>query len=194
MESPSEAHSPGTGRDIGVISIDGELSHKAWLATPWHELWPAVSPDGQWVAYMSNESGDYQVYVRAFAAEGAPVQVSRDGGYRPFWSRDGKTLFYLAREAADGPVIALMAAKVRIGTTQPAAGTDGANSTPLDFETPEKLFDVPAGLPPDYSAFPDGERFLTHRRPTSEQNDRAVIHVMLNAHERLKQIAPVPED
>ncbi len=49
----------------------------------------------------------------------------------------------------------------------------------------------------DFSAFPDGERFLAHMPVTSEENDgndRAVIHVMLNAHERLKEIAPVPED
>ena len=64
----------------------------------------------------------------------------------------------------------------------------------MEFGTPEKLFDVPAGANLDFSAFPDGERFLTHIPLTSEQNDRAVIHVMQNAHERLKEIAPVPDD
>ena len=63
----------------------------------------------------------------------------------------------------------------------------------MDFETPEKLFDLPAAGPyPDFSALPDGERFLAVGPTTSEQNDPAVIHVMFNAHERLKQIAPVP--
>ncbi len=87
-----------------------------------------------------------------------------------------------------------MAATVRAGTSQPAATPDGAGPTRFEFETPlEKLFELPADAR-HVSAFPDGERFLTHMPPTSEQNDPAVIHVMLNAHERLKQIAPVPED
>ena len=62
-------------------------------------------------------------------------------------------------------------------------------------ETPEKLFDLPAAGPyPDISALPDGERFLAVGPATFEQNDPAVIQVMLSAHERLKEIAPVPED
>ncbi len=76
-----------------------------------------------------------------------------------------------------------------------SATPDGEGPIQLDFQTPTKLFDLGVrSLPAQVSAFPDGERFLTHMPPTSEQNDPAVIHVMLNAHERLKQIAPVPKD
>ena len=87
-----------------------------------------------------------------------------------------------------------MAANVRTGTTQPTGTPDSTDPTRLDFEIPKKLFDLPAGASGQLSAFPDGERFLTHMSATSEQNDPAVIHMMLNAHERLKQITSVPED
>ena len=86
-----------------------------------------------------------------------------------------------------------MAATIRGAATQPAAQA-GTKPTQLEIVAREKVFDMPAGVF-FVSAFRDGERFLTTMPLTSEGADGpAVIHVILNAHERLKQIAPVPED
>ena len=185
-ERPSEEHSPGTHSDIAVIDLEGEPRRTAWLETSFSEYAPAVSPDGLWVAFVSRETGKGQVNVRPFESSGGSQQVSRDSGRSPFWSRDGKTLFFTSGHA-------LMASNIRHGTTEPAATTDSAGPTRLDFETPEKLFDLPPGVR-DLSSFPAGERFLALIPATAEQNDPAIIHVMLEAHERLKRIAPVPRD
>ncbi len=60
-----------------------------------HSRNAAISPDGQWVAYASDESGDFQVYVRAYPGPGARYAVSVDGGDAPVWHPDGKRLFYV---------------------------------------------------------------------------------------------------
>ena len=68
------------------------------LRTPFGERSPAISPDGRWIAYQSNESGVFEIYVRPFsergAAKGGKWQVSSGGGLYPMWSRNGRELFY----------------------------------------------------------------------------------------------------
>ena len=60
---------------------------------PFHETAPELSPDGRFVAYASNESGQYEVYVRRFPDGGGKIKVSQHGGGQPRWSKDGKELF-----------------------------------------------------------------------------------------------------
>ena len=69
------------------------------LQTSDDEEVPMFSPDGRWLAYLSRQSGTYQVYVRAFPDRGAKWQVSNDGGYYPIWSRNGRDLFFVAPDA-----------------------------------------------------------------------------------------------
>jgi dipeptidyl aminopeptidase/acylaminoacyl peptidase len=72
---------------------------------------PRWSPDGEWLAYVSDETGAPQVYLRRVDGRGAPVQVSNAGGEVPRWRRDGRELYY---RAPDGPV---MAVGVTLGST-----------------------------------------------------------------------------
>jgi eukaryotic-like serine/threonine-protein kinase len=65
-----------------------------WLQTPFNEAGASLSFDGRWLAYSSNQTGADEVWVRPFPGPGAPVRVSSDGGRKPLWSRDGKTLYY----------------------------------------------------------------------------------------------------
>ena len=67
---------------------------EVFLKTPFQERSPMFSPDGRWLAYMSNESGRYEVYVEAFPHKGSKRQVSTDGGTLPAWSRKGNELFF----------------------------------------------------------------------------------------------------
>ena len=78
------------------------------VATAADEGYGTLSPDGRWLAYVSNESALYQVYLQAFPGPGLRRQVSANGGLEPQWSRDGKELFYLA------PDQTLMAVSVQI--------------------------------------------------------------------------------
>jgi eukaryotic-like serine/threonine-protein kinase len=65
-----------------------------WQQTPFAELGGSLSADGRWVAYVSNQTGAAEVWVRPFPGPGAAVRVSSGGGVKPVWSRDGKTIFY----------------------------------------------------------------------------------------------------
>ncbi|MEO7646805.1 MAG: protein kinase [Gemmatimonadaceae bacterium] len=83
-----------TRNDIMLLSADSTRSVRPYLKTPADEFAPAVSPDGRWLAYSSDESGRIEVYVRSFPNPGAKIQVSLDGGTEPRWSANGRELFY----------------------------------------------------------------------------------------------------
>jgi Tol biopolymer transport system component len=88
--------------DIGVLSMEGDHKLRPLLKEKYHEAQPRISPDGKWMAYTSNESGQNQIYVRPFPGveSGGRWQVSADGGDSPLWSPDGRELFYRSGNAA----------------------------------------------------------------------------------------------
>ncbi|MCH7604188.1 MAG: PD40 domain-containing protein, partial [Planctomycetes bacterium] len=81
--------------DIFTLTLDDDLKLEPLIATPANEHFAAPSPDGQWLAYTSDESGIPQVYIRPIDGRGARVQVSRDGGMNPIWTPDGSTMYFL---------------------------------------------------------------------------------------------------
>ena len=84
-------------RDVVAVRMDGSGELTEIAASPeFTEQAPALSPDGRWVAYTSNETGDDQIFIRPFPdARQRKVQVSRDGGLRPVWSHSGRELFFV---------------------------------------------------------------------------------------------------
>ena len=92
---------PATGADIWTLPVESGSSGlragkpEVFLQTPFHERGPVFSPDGRWLAYFSNESGNYRVYVDSFPNKGRKRQVSSDGNSGPMWSRNGKDLFFV---------------------------------------------------------------------------------------------------
>ena len=86
-----EVH-PDTRRDIWTLSL-GE-DPRPFLATEFNETAPQLSPNGRWIAYTSDQSGDVQVYVQPYPQGGRVIPISAEGGTEPVWSRDGRTLFY----------------------------------------------------------------------------------------------------
>ncbi|HEU5048708.1 MAG TPA: protein kinase [Gemmatimonadales bacterium] len=97
-------------RDIFLVPLDSTAEVTDLLRSTADEMAPVVSPDGRWMAYVSNESGRAEVHVRAFPGMEGRTQVSLEGGTEPLWSRDGRELFY--RSGA-----ALYAAEVRTSPT-----------------------------------------------------------------------------
>ncbi len=86
----------GVGWDLIALRLDGDRKPIPILATRFDESVASLSPDGKWLAYISNETGVSQVYVRPYPAGNGKWQISTETGLEPRWSGDGKTLFYQA--------------------------------------------------------------------------------------------------
>jgi len=98
---------PKTASDLWALPMEGDAKAFPVAQTAFDEVHGQFSPDGRWVAYTSNETGRYEIYVRPFPEGGGRWQVSTAGGIYPRWRRDGAELFYIA------PDNALMAVPVR---------------------------------------------------------------------------------
>ena len=150
------------GGDLMVIPVTGGGKPFPFLNSPFNEDQGAFSPDGKWVAYASNETGPFEVYVRPFPGPGRQWQISTDGGNSPRWRADGKELYFVA------PDRKLMAAAVTITAGNVSSGI------------PEVLFQTHMTRVPDkqqYDVARDG-RFLilTELREVSTEP----IHILLN--------------
>lgn len=82
-----------TGWDISLLNMETGAA-EAFLMTPFTEVLPALSPDGRWVAYHSNESGRFEVYVQRIGSEGGKWQISTDGGSMATWSRETREIIF----------------------------------------------------------------------------------------------------
>jgi hypothetical protein len=135
----------GTGaRDIYVSPLFDDRKAIRITHTRSDENEPHFSFDGKWIAYGSNKSGTWQVYVISFPALDQGCQVSAGGGGQPRWRRDGKELYYL------GPDGKMMAVDITAAPT-------------LDCGPPRELFDTGLRMNPvvdQYAVTPDGQRFL----------------------------------
>ena len=86
--------SPTTASNIWILSAEEELEAQPVLQTAFQEEFPVFSPDGRWLAYTSDATGQSQVYVQRFPVAGRKWQISADGGEFPLWSPDGRELYY----------------------------------------------------------------------------------------------------
>jgi serine/threonine-protein kinase len=169
--------SQGAG-DIVAVRTSGDTTPVPVAATPFTELHPALSPDGKWVAYASNESGAYEVYVRPFPdPSGGRWQVSNGGGAGPVWAPDGRELFYLNFNGR------LIAAQVQ-STPTFAVG----NLTPL-FDASRFALDF---FHQSFDVTPDGRSFIfaAPRRPGAGAKGPQVVwvdHWLDEVDARLKQ-------
>jgi Tol biopolymer transport system component len=168
---PVEAD-PKPGAVVGIRLGEAEL----FLGTPFDERHPALSPDGRWLAYASNESGIHEVYVRPFPGPGGQWQISAGGGNMPVWSLDGRELFF---ETLDQQVMAvsytvkggsLAAGKARVWT-----GIRLQNTR----------------LSPNYDLAPDGKR-LAALVADDGNGEKPLTHLtfLLNFFDELRRKAP----
>ena len=151
------------GNALWAASPGSDEPPELVLDTPFALAEPRLSPDGRWLAYISNESGNWEVYVEPFRRPGERVRVSVEGGGQPKWRGDGKELFY---RSLGGP---LMAVAVR----EAAEG--------LEVGLPTELFEAGVALRPvsdTYAVSTDGQRFLV-QVPVGEDVDKRV-HVITN--------------
>jgi eukaryotic-like serine/threonine-protein kinase len=133
-----------TSWDIWIFPMDGKSQPFAFVTGPFLEILPVFSPDERYVAYMSNETGRFEIYVQQFPGPGGKWQVSANGGVEPHWSADGKTIYF---RSLDGKI---MAAPVDTGPAFSAG-------VPVALFTAQTL---PGPRRNDLLVTRDGQRFL----------------------------------
>lgn len=167
--------SPGA-QDLMVLALDGTRRERSLLQTPSVERNGVVSPDGGWLAYESDSSGRFEIYVQPFPNAGAMHRlISVAGGTRPLWARNGQELFYVA------PGGALMAARV-----DTRGGTWSAGSPTKVLEGPY-VTESPGRTARSYDVSDDGKRFLMVKESPA---DAPRIVLIQDWTEELKRLVP----
>jgi Tol biopolymer transport system component len=164
---------PTTGVDIWVLRLSDRKA-QPFLRTPFNETTPRFSPDGHWLAYISDESGRFEVYVQPYPGPGGKWQISTEGGTEPIWNPNGRELFYRSSDK-------IMAVEI---TTQPSFS---AGKSKAVVEGP--YLPTPATLS-NYDVSPDGQRFLMLKPVEQTEAAPTQINVVLNWFEELKQKVP----
>jgi Tol biopolymer transport system component len=154
--------------EIWRVGHDSGSAPQRVLATAFHNLAPSLSPDGHWMAYATNESGRYEVYVRSYPGAGGRWQISLEGGEQPFWSPKGNEIFYRSGDA-------VMSAAVRTRPTFEVTGRTRLFSG--DYEQGVSGW-------PAYTVSPDGKTFLMLQRVTGV---RQAMVVTLNLFDELRR-------
>jgi Tol biopolymer transport system component len=179
-----------TGYDIWVLRLGDTSAASAqapsagsgqvrkaqvFLQTKFNEAAPQFSPDGHWLAYVSDESGRKEIYVQPYPGPGGKWQISTEGGVEPLWNRNGRELFYRSGKK-------MMAVEI---ATKPS----------FSAGTPKVLFEgqyqsLPTISTTNYDVSPDGRRFLMLKPTEQAQAAPTQINVVLNWFEELKRRVP----
>ena len=174
---------PKNSNDLMILPIEGDEKSgwkpgkpSVFLSTPAAEIVPMFSPDGRWIAYFSNESGQYEVFVRPFPGPGGKWQISTAGGLETAWSRTRRELFY---RALDNRIMVVSytvegdsfkADKPRLWSEQ-AISARRPQSTPFDLH-------------------PDGERIAAAGPSVQPEEKLDKVTFIFNFFDELRRIAP----
>jgi Tol biopolymer transport system component/predicted Ser/Thr protein kinase len=176
--------SSDTGWDLWTLPLDlSDPDHpkagkpELFLRTPANEIFPAVSPDGRWIAYESYESGSWEVYVRPFPGPGGKWQVSTAGGHLAVWSRNGRELFF---QNLDNRIMV---------TNYEAKNQSFVTSKPRLWSD-QQLRDVELNL--SYDLAPDDKRFAIFPQLKAPE-EKGDLHMtfLLNFFDELRRRAPL---
>jgi serine/threonine-protein kinase len=176
--------SQGTGFDLWTVPLEIDSSGiragqpEPFLSTQFDERHPAFSPDGQWIAYSSNESGAFQIYVRAFPDNGSKRPVSSTGGVYPVWSRTAPELFFRTEDNQ------IMVARYRV---------NGDSFTPEKPRVWSAKRLANLGVVLNYDLTPDGKQVaaIMSIEPQEESKTAHNVTLLLNFFDELRRRAPV---
>ena len=174
--------SAGTGSDLWTMPIDTTDpdnpkpgNPQPFLRAPATQADPQFSPDGRWIAYSSNESGHFEVYVRPFPGPGGTWMISAGDGSWPRWSRDGRQIFFTTN---DDRVMAVDCHAV--GDTFVAGKPRLWSETRMLHTAAWPVFDVS----------PDGKRLVTTPAPEEDRKGSLHLTFLLNFFDELKRRVP----
>jgi serine/threonine-protein kinase len=153
--------------DIFRVKADGSADREALITSRAREIDPDASPDGKWLAFQSDDTGRFEVYVVPYASDGRRQRMSRDGGQQPRWTRQGRELCYRS-----GPTASSIAC-VAIG---PDGRQIGEGRVIVDLKEAITAWDVS----------PDGERFYVIRNAIEGWQSTAPLQVVVNWFDELR--------
>jgi serine/threonine-protein kinase len=169
----------GTGADVMQVAVTGTHTVTPLVHTPATERNGVVSPDGRWLAYDADDSGQLEIYVRPYPeVDSGRWQVSTAGGTRPLWSPDGRELFYVS------PSNALL----RVGVER---GESWTATTPTMVLKDGSVVAPPGVGGRTYEVSPDGQRFLVVKEVSDSNASPPQIVIVQHFVELLKQLVPV---
>jgi len=172
-----EVAEPSRSYDIWRLDLTDTPAPTAFIQTQFNERCSRLSPDGHWLAYVSDESGRDEVYIQSFPQPGSKIQVSTSGGDQPVWSRHDRKLFFRGNGAIQ---------EITFQPGSPPSVSKARSLFPDSFESPQ------GGSHTGYDVFPDG-RFLMIQ--AGSQSDAASeIVVVVNWVEELKRLVPHGKD
>ncbi len=177
----AQGHAPF---DVWTAPVEGGANHprlgtpEPFLRGPFHGLGPRFSPDGRWLAYFSNETGTYEVYVRPFPGPGPQTRISTGGGLWPMWSPSAAELFFVAPDRRS------MVASYTAKADSFVAGKPQVWS--------EKRLLEATGAVSFHDLAPDGKHFAValNADGTAEQKPRTHLTFLLNFADYLRQRIP----
>ena len=158
----------GNGQDVWLLPLGGEPIPVLTMAA--REIGAASSPNGRWLAYVSDESGRDEIYVQPYPEAGRRWTISTSGGRAPLWSQQGDELYYRHENR-------VMVVPVETDPTF-------SNGVPRMLFEGSYLRSDRFGMP-YYDVSPDGQRFLMLTSPS-----KAGLHVVLNWFEELERLVP----
>ena len=171
----SDPKYPKLDDDILVLSLDeqsGKSRSRSFIRRNNNQRHGVWSPDGRWVAYSSEESGSWEIYVEPYPGPGPKTMISTKGGYQPVWSRDGKELLYFSGHGSPRMIAVTI-------ETEPEFRV-------IEFK---ELFEAINYR--NYDIAPDG-RFLMIQE--SQESTPLGINVVLNWSEELKRLVPTEKN
>jgi eukaryotic-like serine/threonine-protein kinase len=168
-----DADRPSLRQDVVLLPLDGERKAHPLLSTRFRERGAVFSPDGRWLAWVSDESGRDEIYLRPYPQPGEKLRLSNDGGSEPLWARDGKELFY---RNGDRVMAVAFNPKLAAPVTQPRTLFEKR------FQSTSSKYG-----PRDYDLAPDGRFVMVKPSPDAPPTQ---IQVVMNWFEELKRRVP----
>ena len=159
-----------TSGDVYVLPLRGEFQAHAVVMTAGYDGGAVFSPDGHWLAYVSNDSGQLQIYIRAFPGPDRKRPVSTEGGTHPIWNRNGKELFY---RNGNKMMVVDVSTRPDLTLSQPR----------LLFE---RQFAFQTTTIASHDVSPDGQRFVM----VKDASDSGRLNVVLNWFDELTRLVP----
>ena len=165
---------------IWVLPMGGEGKPRVFVESRFDLFHPALSPDGQWMAYVSNESGTPEVYVQPYPGPGERIRISTAWGIDPIWTANGRELLYRSFSFENQLFFSVAVRSLSPFRADPPRLVFKARNGEYDATTPDRSWDVSA----------DGLRFLLLRVVETADSPVTAMHIVLNWAEELKRLVP----